>query len=320
MVKFVGMVGLIVAASAAGYLARRCRWCAEERSQRLTWLAMVYVVPLASLLPVWRLQMGWEDAWLPIQAVLLTGICLGMGMVAARLHGMTRPDTGAYSYAAANSNIGVTMGGFVCLALFGEKGLALSLIYLTLWTMAVFGVFFPMAGHFAGQNVRFGVRSFLGSLADIRCISLPAILLGLGLNVSGVGRPLWIDDWHLVDLLVIVNNAVMFFVIGLTLHLSRLKDHMSALASLSLIKFVASPIAAAALIWLVMAAGLQLDPLRINVMLVESAMPSAVFAVVAANLYGLNSRLASLLFVISNAVFLAVVLPVIMALPWPAGH
>jgi predicted permease len=108
----------------------------------------------------------------------------------------------------------------------------------------------------------------------------------------------------------------MFFVIGLTLHLSRFKDCIAESASLSAIKFVASPIAAAALIWLVKAAGLRLDSLRADVMLVESAMPAAVFAVVAANLYGLNSRLASLLFVVNTAVFLAVVLPVIMAVRW----
>ncbi len=108
----------------------------------------------------------------------------------------------------------------------------------------------------------------------------------------------------------------MFFVIGLTLHLSRLKHYVAECASLSAIKFIVSPIAAIGLIALVQAAGLHLDHLRINVMLVESAMPTAVFAVVAANLYGLNARLASLLFVVNTVVFLAVVLPAIMALPW----
>jgi predicted permease len=315
-IKFTGMVGLVVAASAAGYLARRLKWCPEEHAGRLTWLGMVYVVPLASLLPVWKLQMGWEDVWLPVQCVILTFLCLGMGLASARLHGMSRPDTGAYSYAAAHSNLGVTMGGFVCLALFGEKGLALTLIYVTLWTVLMFGVFFPLAGTFAGRGARFGMGSFLRSLLDIRCISLPAIFLGLGLNVTGVTRPGWIEDWHLVDILVCINNAVMFFVIGLTLHLSRFKDYIAACASLSAIKFIASPIAAAGLILLVQTAGLHLDKLRVNVMMVESAMPTAVFAVVAANLYGLNARLASLLFVINTAVFLAVVLPVIMAMPW----
>jgi predicted permease len=232
------------------------------------------------------------------------------------MHRMSPPDTGAYSYAAAHSNLGVTMGGFVCLALFEEKGLALTLIYITLWTVVMFGVFFPLAGSFAGQDTCFGLGSFLRSLLDIRCISLPAIFLGLGLNVAGVTRPGWIEDWHLVDILVCVNSAVMFFVIGLTLHLSSLKDYLTACASLSAIKFIASPIAAAGLILLAQAAGLHLDKLRINVMMVESAMPTAVFAVVVANLYGLNARLASLLFVINTAVFLAVVLPVIMAMPW----
>lgn len=138
--------------------------------------------------------------------------------------------------------------------------------------------------------------------------------------LASVSHPAWIDDWHLVGLLVILNNATKFFAIGLTLRLSRTKDYLSPLVSLSLIKFVAATIAAAALIWLAMAADLQLGPLRINVMLVESAIPSAVFAVVAAGLYGLSARLASSLFVISSAVFLAVVLPVIMILPWPAGN
>jgi len=315
-VKFAGMVGLVVAASAGGYLARKLQWCPERHAQRLTWLGMVYVTPLTSLLPVWKLRMGWEDAWLPVQCVLLTFICLGLGLAAARMHRLRSQDTGAYSYAAAHSNMGVTMGGFICLALFGEKGLALTLIYTTLWTVLMFGVFFPLAGAFAGRPVRFGITGFLRSLVDIRCISLPAILLGLVLNFAGVGRPDWIERWHLVDVLVCVNNALMFFVIGLTLHLSKVRDHVTQCVSLAVIKFIASPIAAIGLVMLVQWAGLRLDPLRINVMLVESAMPTAVFAVAAANLYGLNARLASLLFVINTGVFLVVVLPVIMALPW----
>ncbi len=310
------MLVLIVASAAGGYLARRLRWCPESHAQRLTFLAMVWVVPFASMLPVWKLRMGWEDAWLPVQAVLLTFILLGLGLIGSRLHGMRPRDAGAYSYAAAHTNMGVTMGGFVCLALFGEKGLALALIYLTLWTMLMFGVFFPMAGAFAGQSVQLRAGSFLRSLVDIRCISLPAILLGLALNVSGVPRPEFVERWHLVDALVIANNAVMFFVIGLTLHLSRLKNYIAECASLSVIKFVISPLVAAGLILLVRQLGLQLDPLRINVMMVESAMPTAVFAVVAANLYGLNARLASLLFVVNTMVFLAVVLPVIMLVQW----
>jgi len=315
-VKFAGMVGLVVAASVAGYLARKLRWCPEHHAQRLTWLAMVYVVPLASLLPVWTLKMGWEDAWLPIQCVLLTFICLGLGLAAARIHRLSPEDTGTYSYAAAHSNMGVTMGGFVCLALFGEKGLALTLIYTTLWTVLMFGVFFPLAGAFAGRAVRFGIARFLRSLVDIRCISLPAILLGLGLNFAGVDRPDWIERWHVVDVLVCINNAVMFFIIGLTLHLSRVKAHIAQCVSLAVIKFIASPLAAIGLVMLVQAAGLRLDPLRINVMLVEAAMPTAVFAVVAANLYGLNAQLASLLFVVNTGIFLAIVLPVIMVWPW----
>lgn len=92
---------------------------------------MVYVVPLRSMLPVWPLQMGWQDVWLPIRCDILTFVYLGISLQTARLHWLAPADAGAYSYAEARSYIGVTTG-----------------------------VFFPLAGSFAAKSTTPGMRSF----------------------------------------------------------------------------------------------------------------------------------------------------------------
>jgi len=306
------MVGLIVVASASGYAARRLRWCSESAAQRIMLATIVFGYPAAGMLPVWVLPIRWSDVWLPIQCVLVTFVCFGIGLVVARLHRMVARDAGVYAYAAAHSNMGFTLGGFICLRLFGEEGLGFATIYVTLWNIVMMGFFFPLAGAFAGRDVRFGVGQFLRALLDIRCLPLAGILVGLGLNVAGVPRPDWIGRWHVPEVFVMVCTAAMFFVIGLRLHFSQLREHLSACASLSVIKFGAAPLVAVALLTLAGKAGVAVGELQAKVVIVESLMPMALFAVAAANLYGLNGRLASLLFVVNTGMFLVLVLPVIV--------
>jgi predicted permease len=222
-----------------------------------------------------------------------------------------------FGYAAAHSNWGFTMGGFICLRLFGERGLAYTVIFATLWTVVMFGVFFPLAGRFAGRRERYGIGTAVRNLLDLRCLPLFGVLTGIGLSLSGVPRPALFAQWHIIDALVIVCTAVMFFVTGLRLHVSHLRQNARLYAWLAGIKFVASPLMAVGLIWLVQAAGLELGPLPIRVMIVESFMPMALFAVAVANLYGLDAPLASSLFVANTAMFLVFVLPILtFAVRW----
>ena len=176
----------------------------------------------------------------------------------------------------------------------------------------MFGFFFPLAGAFAGQRVQISLSGFVRSLFDVRCMPLLGILTGLALNLSGVSRPDWIAACHVIDFFVLGCTAIMFFVIGLRLHFSQLGEYLRPCLSLAGIKFIASPIAPAILLALARASGVRVGVLPGKVALVEATMPVALFAVVAANLYGLNARLASLLFVANTVMFLVLVLPVIV--------
>jgi predicted permease len=309
--KFVIMVAVVVVSSAAGYAARRLGWLAEHMATRITLWIMIVGYPATGLLAVWTLKLRWADTWVTIQPVIQSFACFGLGLLVARWQKLRRESAGVFSYAAAHSNWGFTMGGFICLRLFGEQGLAYTVIYVTLWTIIMFGLFFPLAGRFAGRTERYGLTSFVRNLLDLRCLPLAGVLAGIGLSLSGIERPAVFQQWRIIDALVILCTAVMFFVTGLRLHVSQVWAHLRLYVWLAGIKFVFSPLLALGLIWLVQQAGMGLGDLPVNVMIVESFMPMALFAVAAANLYGLDAPLASSLFAANTVMFLVLVLPVI---------
>lgn len=309
--KFMIMVAVVVFSSVAGYLARRLGWLAEERAGAITLGIMVTAYPLTGMLPVWALKLRLVDLWITFQPVALSAACFGLGLLVARLLGLRSAAAGVFSYAAAHSNIGFTLGGFICLRLFGEQGLAYTLIYVVLWTVVMFGVFFPLAGRFADRSEPYGIGTFVRNLLNLRCLPLFGILVGVGLSLAGVERPEFVRRWGIIDVLVVVCTAVMFFVTGLRLHFSHLKNNLRLYAWLAGIKFVAAPLVAMGLICLVRLVGLDLGSLPVKVMIVESFMPMALFAVAVANLYGLDAPLASSLFVANTAMFLVFVLPIL---------
>jgi len=309
--KFVIMVTVVVVSAAAGYIARLRGWLAEELAKPITFWIMVLAYPFTGALSVWVLKLVWSDLWVTVQPVILMVATFGIGLVVAKRLRLSPQATGVFSYTAGLSNIGFTMGGFICLRLYGEQGLACTLVYILLWTVVFFGVFFPLAGRFTGRREPYTIATFVRNLIDPRCLPLLGIVVGIVLSLAGVSRPAFVTRLYLVDILVIICTAVMFFVTGLRLHVSHLMDNMGLYGWLAGIKFVASPLLALGLIWTVRWLGMDLTDLRCNVMIVESTMPAALFAVVVANLYDLDAPLASAMFVANTVMFLVVVLPIL---------
>jgi len=311
-VTFIVMLAVVIASSAAGYAARRRGWVRESAARPILLITLIAGYPVVSTLPVWVLPLQIDDLWILVQCVLLTLSCFVVGLLVGRLHRLDRSDLGVYSYGAAHSNIGFTMGGFICFSLAGEQALAYTLIYVLAWNVLMYGGFFPLANAFAGRHVRFTAGLILRSLLDLRSLPLTGTLLGLVLNRAGIHRPAVVDQTHIVDILVVLCTAAMFFVIGLTLHIDRLAEWKSLHASLAAIKFLLSPLLGIA--WIAVAGflGLHISGLQRDVLVIQSAMPMAMFVTVVANLYGLNTRLATGLFVVNTVLFLVVVLPVIV--------
>jgi hypothetical protein len=311
-IKFVVMLAVILTSSAAGYVSRRRGWVGEAAGRPILLVTLLLGYPLIGTLPVWALPLRLDDVWLLVQCVLVTVSCFFVGLLAGRLHRLSRPDLGVYSYAAAHSNIGFTMGGFICFCLGGEQALAYTLIYVLAWNVIIFGGFFPLAEVFSGRHVRWTIGLIARNLFDVPSLMLAGTILGLLLNLTHVRRPEIVDRSHVVDILVVLCTASMFYIIGLTLHVDRLAEWTRLHISLAAIKFVVSPLIALTWIAVGQLLGLRVSGLQRDVLLIQSATPVAMFVTVVANLYDLNVRLATGLFVVNTALFLVCVLPIIV--------
>jgi len=213
--------------------------------------------------------------------------------------------------AASLSNLGYTGGAFVCYALFGTAGLALANIYLLPWLPITYLIFFPILKAYelrtAGENKKFKLKQ----LFDFRLIALPTAICALFINAADIKSPSLINNYYIVDSLVYTASAMSFFAIGLRVKLSMLKNYINLFFYLSAIKFILTPILALSIIWLLSLTGQNLDPLVRNVIIVLSLAPSAVLMVTISNVFDLDSRLASALWIVTTAVFIIIIIPVL---------
>jgi predicted permease len=105
-----------------------------------------------------------------------------------------------------------------------------------------------------------------------------------------------------------VGTFGAFAVIGLSLHLGQIRKYISLYLGQAAVKFMVAPLLALVMIAVF---GLKSNQLAAKVVLTQGFMPTAVNSVLIANLFGLNSRLASAMFVVNTAIFLLIVLPIL---------
>jgi predicted permease len=124
-----------------------------------------------------------------------------------------------------------------------------------------------------------------------------AFAAGLVLNVGGAPAPEW---------LATANGAAVFavasfhaYAIGLTLRLGRLAGYWREVAALMVTKFAVGPLLGAGLV-LVLGQWGAFDGLLWRVVVVEGAMPVAIFATIVSNLFDLDRDLANSAWVLTT--------------------
>jgi predicted permease len=80
---------------------------------------------------------------------------------------------------------------------------------------------------------------------------------------------------------------------------------------LAAVKFILTPAVAFSFIWLLAATGQNLTEAIRKVIIVLSATPSAVLMVTMSNVFDLDGPLASALWIVTTAVFVVIVVPVL---------
>jgi predicted permease len=229
-------------------------------------------------------------------------------------------------------NVGYTLGGAICFALWNMEGLSLEQIFCLMWPFYAFGLCFPLARHYAekaaighgaaggppapaqtsagrlrGKAGGFDARLVWKSLTDLRSLPLYMAALGLALNLGGARAPQEVRRLYVVDALMIGGIFLQFGGVGMTVQVRRLSAFWKEALGTASLKMLLSPALMLGVGW---AMGLEGVPLY--VCLVLSAMPTALYSVLVANLFNLNRDQANTTFLLTHAACLGVVVPLIV--------
>ncbi len=309
--KFVLIVTGITIAAAFGYLARKKNWIDEAWAGPLMFYTVIFGWTPASALVLWKLPLQWSLVALPILSTLMPVLLAPFGYLFARLHKLDPKSAGTFIVAAGISNIGFTMGGFVCYCLFGDYGLGYANLFCASWALPYVGLYYPLARRFGDPDARLSVRFILRSFFDMRSLPILGSIIGLAVNLLKTPMPDFISVFHVVDLLIIGSVIVSFATVGLQIHFSHLAQKKILHLSLAAVKFCITPALMVPVLFLAQILFGDLPLLARKVVYIQAFMPTAVFTVIISNLFHLNPRFASMLFFVNTAIFLALVLPVI---------
>lgn len=297
---------------AAGYAARKLRLLGERTARVVMTIVMVGGYSSVQLLAVWNAKLSASLVLLPILGGVNIALMSLVGIGVARAFTRDRAEIGIFSVASGAPNTGVTMGGLVLLALYGDRGLELMSIYCIMWMPVIICVMYPIARHYSPNHGGGSLgKLMLRSIFDWRSIGLPMACVGLVLNLVGIARPQAVTDLHLVGFFMIATMSLAYFAIGLRVSFRGAAKVRRMLAGLVLTRFVVSGLLAAGMAWLVTRIGLPFGVELRNVLVIESIMPAAVATVAVANMFELHPARASTLFVINTLMFLGLVLPAI---------
>ena len=309
--RLAGMFAVLVSGLVSGYLASSRFGLPERFAKKIMTAVLVSFGWLIALLVIWQMQMTGQLIWLALIGLCLLLLMTALSVVIFSLLKLDRRSQLTLILAGGLSNLGYTGGAFVCYALFGAQGLALANIYPILWLPVIYLVFFPLLKIHELRTEDSGAGFKLSQVLDFRFLALPAIIAAIILNLTGVKPPAFIAEFYIIDIFVYIASGLSFFAIGLRIKLSRLKNYINLYFLLAAVKFVLTPAAALLIIWLLALTGQNLTGPVKKVIIVLSVTPSAVLMVTMSNVFDLDGPLASALWLITMAIFAAIVVPVL---------
>lgn len=293
---------------AVGYALVRRRRLGPNTLDPMMTAAILIVAPALGLLSSWAVEISSSLIWLAVIGVAMQLIAGGAGFLRARTKDQDDLEKGSYVLSAILSNRGL-VGGLSVFILFGEQGFALSRLVILLGAPVLYGLCFPVARYFHASHHRAeqSRRSVLSALFDVKQVALAGLVVGFALNFTGVARPPVFGQ--VFKALIHVIAWMVLIPVGSALDFGEIRRYWRSVVDLLPLKFVITPVLVYALGWAVGLKGMELA-----VLLVVACSPTAINAVVAAKLHDLNVHVATAAFVLTTAVYLVVVFPVIMVI------
>jgi predicted permease len=319
MGRLIFSLSLIIGGLIAGYIVQqlvnreliRLPWSLEQTRKNLQRLGLLFFMPVSFVGAIWIVRLDTiKVALLPLIGVgslLLGGLC---GLAIARLRAQTPSQTGTLFCCGSFTNIG-SIGALICFIFLGEAGFALVAVYKMFEEVVYYTIGFPIARYFSGaakDSLSFSDRLWKVISDPFVCAALTALTVGLFLNLSAVPRPQFFETINSV--FVPVGTLVLLVSIGMGMRFSSVSTYAVDGLMIAAVKFVIVPLAAVSCAYFSGLGALQ-DGLPLKVVLVNSSMPVAFTALVAASVYDLDLNLANTCWLIST-------FGLLLVLPWLA--
>jgi hypothetical protein len=279
----------------------------DQVAKRMIAFNLVFLEPPIILWSILGLSLSSEMVLLPVSGAGLAIAGFMMGKFVARGIQLKEKSAKVYTICSSLANQGFTMGGFLCYLLAGERGLALSGIFLIYYVPYTFLFIFAYAGMEQRRQVIYW-SSVKGFLFNTRNMPLLAVLAAVVIRLFGIERP----AVHFpLELFLLVAIALYYFTLGINFRISDLNPLHKEHLLLAVQKFILLPILAFAVIHFLPIA----DELKL-IIKIESLMPVAIYAVISSIIFNLDSRKATSMFVINSLIFIFLVFPLLFFTRW----
>ena len=305
-IKFILFQLVIVFPFFLGFFGKKKYPAFNGASRKMVAFNLAVLEPPVILWSIWGLSLCREMALLPLLGLFMVVMGFFLGTITAPFLDLSLKGKKTFVISSSLANHGFTMGGFICYLIAGEKGLALSSIFLIYFIPFTFLFLFSYAG-FDGKK-RFSLKGASGFFLTRKNMPLLAVVIALALNLWEVPRPALFFP---TDALLILSVGGYYLTLGMTFELEDLKFFDKRHGVIAIEKFVVIPVCVS------LFSGLfSISPEIKQVAWIQSFMPAAIYSVVTSILFDLDSRLASSLFVVNSLLFILFVFPILVALGW----
>ena len=313
-------IGVFLGSMGAGWGLRRMGRLTEARASMLVRGVVTWSSPVVLCLSFWRMELRAVQPWLlPLIGMVVSCSTMAPALLYARRARLTPPQTGSFLTCAIFSNVGY-LGAFTAFALFGEAGYALCMAYLAFFSPCFYTIGFWIASHYGHPSLASAQHTLLKQDAgELTRYPIAGMLLGIALSLAEIPRPLLLEQLNHV--LIPLSTALYLIAVGSQLAFDSPRPRRGtptvtfgeakrvgvaegsvdacegidrpwwrACVAMSAMKFLYTPLVAAALLAVVPIHGLAR-----TIVLLESATPVAVSPLVLPLLFGLDRRLSNAL-------------------------
>jgi predicted permease len=295
-----------------GYLVKKAYRPIAGYSRFITLVLLTVLTPLIILNSFWSLALNsTKIIQLPLVFICLVAASALPAAAACRVLPMDRKEMGSFLSCTLFSNVGITLGGFLCYVLYGERGLYLSILFSAFFLPFYYLAGFPLMSYFS-KNRKVSVLSAGAELLrnPASAVSLALTAAGIALNLSGIERPGALNTIS-TKWLTYISAGGFSFGIGLGLNFRESLKYVKHAFFISAVKFIFNPFMGFLCIVLFGYGGLS-DRIPAQVIFIESFMPTAIFSLVLVKIFRLNEDLANSAWILTNLLAIPIIPPVVM--------